>query len=455
MKSVSDFRPYQAQALEFCERVPRGYLAAKAGAGKTAVALAYIDRLMFDRFDCRRVLVVAPKRVVPQWPVEARKWAFGRLLRFSLYLGTKEQRSAALAADTDVVVCSFEFFPELVKAIKAKDWPFDLVVFDEASRLRNGGRKGSVGWKAMNAISAKTGSRILLMSGSPRPGTAHELYAPVYLLDQGQRLGKTLGGFRTSYLEPNKVDRYTGRVFSWKLRAGMEAALYGDIEDLYFAVAPDLGLPSVVIDRYIALPADVAQACQDLQKNQVLDLDDLELMAPSQGTVAGKLHQMCQGAVFNDKGMPVPLHDEKIEELEEILEEVDGRAIVCVWYSHDRDRVLARIAGAVDITTPEGLELAKAGKVEVAVLHPASAGHGIDGLQEHYSAIVWFAIPASFELYDQANKRIIRSGQRETVRVYRIIAANGIADERIVSRLAEKEAEQDEFFRHLQERAPA
>lgn len=455
MKSVSDFRPYQAKALDFCERVPRGYLAAKAGAGKTAVALAYIDRLMFDRFDCRRVLVVAPKRVVPQWPQEAKKWAFGRLLRFSLYLGTKEQRSAALAADTDVVVCSFEFFPELVKAIKAKDWPFDLVVFDEASRLRNGGRKGSVGWKAMNAISAKTASRILLMSGSPRPGTAHELYAPVYLLDQGQRLGKTLGGFRTSYLEPNKVDRYTGRVFSWKLRAGMEAALYGDIEDLYFAVAPDLGLPAVTIDRYIALPADVAQACQDLQKNQVLDLDDLELLAPSQGTVAGKLHQMCQGAVFDGKGRPVPLHDEKLEELEEILEEVDGRAIVCVWYSHDRDRVLARIPGAVDITTPEGLAQAKAGSVQVAVLHPASAGHGIDGLQEHYSAIVWFAIPASFELYDQANKRIIRSGQRETVRVYRIIAANGIADERIVQRLAEKEAEQDEFFRHLQERAPA
>ncbi len=455
MKGVEDFRPYQAQALDFCERVPRGYLAAKAGAGKTAVALAYIERLMFDRFECRRVLVVAPKRVVPQWPVEARKWAFGRLLRFSLYLGTKEQRGAALAADTDVVVCSFEFFPELIKAIKAKDWPFDLVVFDEASRLRNGGRKGSVGWKAMNAISAKTPARILLMSGSPRPGTAHELYAPVYLLDQGQRLGKTLGGFRTSYLEPNKVDRYTGRVFSWKLRAGMEQALYGDISDLYFAVAPDLGLPSVTVDRYIALPAEVSQACQDLQKNQVLDLDELELIAPSQGTVAGKLHQMCQGEVFDGKGRVQHLHDEKLEELEEILEEVDGRAIVCVWYSHDRDRLLARIPAAVDITTPEGMALAKRGKVDVAILHPASAGHGIDGLQEHYSAIVWFAIPASFELYDQANKRIIRSGQRETVRVYRIIAANGIADERIVQRLAEKEAEQDEFFRHLQERAPA
>ncbi len=454
MKGLADFRPYQAQALDFCRRTPRGYLAAKAGAGKTAVALAYMGELLFDSFEARRVLVVAPKRVVAQWPREARKWAFGGLLRFSLYLGPREERREALAADTEVLVCSFEFFPELVKEIRLADWPFDLVVFDEASRLRNGGRRGSVTWKAMNAISAKTQARILLMSGSPRPGTAHELYAPVFLLDQGARLGRTLGGFRAGYLEPAKSNRHTGQVYSWKLRAGMEAALYSRVADLYFAVSPDLGLESVVVDRYVGLPASVEQACLDLQANQVLDLDELELTAPSAGTVSGKLHQMCQGAVFDDYGSVVELHDEKLEELEEILEEVDGPVMVAYWYTHDRDRLLSRIPGAVDITTEEGLALAQAGQAPVALLHPASAGHGIDGLQDWYSAIVWFALPASFELYDQANKRIVRSGQRETVRVYRIVAANGVVDERILQRLGEKEAEQEEFFRHL-ERAQA
>lgn len=449
-RTRADFRPYQAAAEAFIVDTPRCYLAAKAGAGKTAVALAVIETLMLDRFEVRRVLVVGPKRVVPQWPVEAQRWAFGRLLRFTQYLGPAKQRQAALEAEHDVLVCSFEFFPELVKAVKASQWDYDLVIFDEASRLRQGGRRGSVGWKAMNAISAKTSSRVLLMSGSPRPGTAHELYAPVFLLDQGQRLGKTLGGFRSQYLEPNKSNRHTGQIYSWKLRSGMEAALYDRIADLYFAVAPDLGLPSVVIDRYVALPADIDQACQDLRNNQVLDLDNLELVAGSQGTVEGKLHQMCQGAVFDDQGRAHVVHDEKLLELEQILEEVDGPVLVAYWYTHDRARLLARIEGAVDITTEEGLAAAKAGRVSVGLLHPASAGHGIDGLQVHFSAIVWFAIPASFELYDQANKRIIRSGQRETVRVYRIIAANGIVDEKTIARLAQKEREQDEFFKHLE-----
>lgn len=459
MKDRADFRPYQARAEEWILERPRCYLAAKAGAGKTAVALAVIEALMFDRFECRRVLVVGPKRVVPQWPVEALRWAFGRFLRFSLYLGLAERRKMALEAvlrgHADVVVCSFEFFPELVKSIKAKDWPFDLVVFDEASRLRQGGRRGSVGWKAMQAISSKTASRILLMSGSPRPGTAHELYAPVHLLDQGRRLGKTLAGFRAQYLEPNKSNRHTGQVYSWRLRQGMEAALYDRIADLYFAVAPDLGLPSVVIDRIVALPPEIEQACQDLRRDQVLDMDNLELTAASQGTVEGKLHQMCQGAVFGDDKRVTVLHDEKLQELEQVIEEVDGPVIVAYWYTHDRNRLMRRFPQAVDIATEEGLAAAKAGRVTIGLLHPASAGHGIDGLQQHFSAIVWFAIPASFELYDQANKRIVRSGQRETVRIYRIVASGGFVDEKAIARLAEKEAEQDKFFRHLERKAAA
>ena len=457
MRTVADFRPYQHEALAFCQATPRGYLAAKAGAGKTGVALAYMEHLLFDAFEAQAVLVVAPKRVVPQWGREARKWAAGRHLRFEQYLGTPSVRSAALAAvlarRANVLVVSFEFFPELVKAVKAKQWPFGLVVFDEASRLRNGGRQGAVGWKAMNAISRKTGSRILLMSGSPRPGTAHELFGPVLLLDHGRRLGDTLAEFRARYLEPNKMNRSTGQVYSWRLRPGMEQQLYGAIADLFFAVAPDLGLKSVVIDRPVDLPAKLADECRELQQEQIVDLDELEVVAPSQGVVAGKLHQMCQGAVFGPRGEWYELHTEKLDELEQVLEEIDAPAVVCVWYEHDRERVLRRVAGAVDITTEEGLAAALRGDVRVAVLHPASAGHGIDGLQDHFSDIVWFAVPASFELYDQANKRIVRSGQKATVRVWRIIATNGIVDQRIVRRLAEKEAEQDAFFRHLEQAA--
>lgn len=454
MRTRDDFRDYQHAAEAFVLARRRTYLAAKAGAGKTGIALAVIEALMFDSFEAKKVLVVAPKRVAKQWPTEARKWAFSSFLRFGVYVGTKDQRKAALAAPFDVLTCSFEFFPELVQQFKLATWPFDLVIFDEASRLRKGGRRGSVGWKAMNAISAKTQARILLMSGSPRPGTAHELFAPVFLLDQGQRLGKTLTGFRTEYLEPFKQNRATGQVYSWKLREGMEERLYSKIEDLYFGVSPDLGLKAIVVDRRVQLPTKVEDECRRLQNTQVLDFDGLELTAASQGNVAGKLHQMCQGAVFTDNGQVHHLHDEKLDELVEIIEEIDAPTIITYWYSHDLERLQAKYPNAVDITTEDGLAAAKAGQVELALLHPGSAGHGVDGLQEHFSNMVWFTIPASFELYDQTNKRIVRSGMLgDTATIYRIIASNGIADERLLEGLARKEAEQDTFYDHIERMA--
>jgi hypothetical protein len=453
MRSRDDFRVYQNEAESFILDKPRTYLAAKAGAGKTAIALAVIEELMFNRFDVRKTLVIAPKRVAKQWPTEAQGWTFGAGLRFGVYVGTRDERKAALEGSYDVLACSFEFFPELVQQFKLASWPFGLVIFDEASRLRKGGRRGSVGWKAMNAISSKTLARIVLMSGSPRPGTAHELFAPVFLLDQGKRLGTTLTGFRADYLEPNKQNRSTGQVYSWKLRSGMEPKLYGEIGDLYFAVDPDLGLKSVVIDRYVMLPPAIEKACMDLQNTQVLDFDDLELTAASQGTVAGKLHQMCQGAVFGDNGKVSELHSEKLDELQEIVEEIDAPVIIAYWYTHDLQRIKKLYPQAVDVSTEEGMAAAKRGEVEIALLHPGSAGHGIDGLQKHFSNLVWFVVPASFELYDQTNKRIVRSGQvGETASIYRIIAANGIADERLLAGLYRKEREQDEFFDYVEKR---
>lgn len=451
MRYLTDFRPYQHQALGKFTEQRRGYLAAKAGAGKTAIALALANHVLFDAFETTKVLVVGPKRVVAQWPQEALGWEFSHSLRFSVYVGTKAEREQAIRQDHDVLACSFEFFPELVASYKrAADWPFGLVVFDEASRLRQGGRRGAVGWKAMNSIARKTDARILMMSGSPRPGTAHELFAPVAILDGGQRLGKTLTAFRTAYLEPNKQNRHTGQVYSWRLRPGMEQALYGAIGDLYFAVAPDLGLQSVTIDRPVVLPAKVAAAIRTLMRDQVLELDDLELVTPSQGSVTGKVHQMCGGAVFDADGRVSEVHTEKLDDLAELIEEVDAPMVICYWYTHELDRLMARFPDAVDITTERGLADAKAGWVKLALLHPASAAHGIDGLQFVFDYMVWFAIPASFELYDQACKRIVRSGRVGTATIYRIVAANGVADVRALERLAEKEAEQDQFFEYLE-----
>lgn len=494
MRYLGDFRPYQHQALEFAKRTPRGYLAAKAGAGKTAIALALASYLMYDEFSARKVLVVAPKRVAAQWPSEAKGWAFAGHLRFTQFIGSPKesekslkavparlaaalskapsdkhnevraryratakelegqivQRWDAFNADADVMCVSFDFFAELVVMYKLDNWPYDLVIFDEASRLRKGGRRGSVTWKAVNSIARKTNSRLLLMSGSPRPGTAHELFAPVALLDGGARLGTTLAAFRSQYLEPRTQNRHTGQIYSWRLRPGMEAALYSRIADLYFAVAPDLGLPFVVIDRPVAVPARVEQLIRQLMRDQVIDLDELEITAPSQGNVVGKVHQMCQGSVFDDNGQVQRLHDAKVDEVKELIEEIDAPAIVCYWYEHDKARLQEAFPDAVDLGTDAGLAAAKAGSVNLGLLHPGSAGHGVDGLQHHFSNVVWFCLPASYELYEQANARVVRSGQKETVSIYRIVASNGVVDQRVVDRLAEKQAEQDQFFEYLE-----
>lgn len=452
IRGLDDLRPYQHAALGFAKDQRRGYLAARPGAGKTAVALALIAYVLHDTFETTKVLVIGPKRVVAQWPSEARGWTFSSTLRFSVYSGSKPERDAAFSTDSDVVACSFEFLPELVGRYTAETWPFGLFVYDEASRLRQGGRRGSVSWKVANSIARKTNARILMMSGSPRPGTAHELFAPVAILDGGKRLGTTLTGFRAAYLEPNKQNRHTGQVYSWRLRPGMEEQLYGAISDLYFAVSPDLGLKQVVVDRPVVVPDRAAKAIRDLCRDQVVDLDDLELVAASQGTVAGKVHQMCGGAVFQADGTVVEMHTAKLDDLAELIEMVDAPMIACYWYTHERDRLVARFPHAVDITTEQGLADAKAGKVELALLHPASAAHGIDGLQFVFDYMVWFAIPASFELYDQACKRIVRSGRKGTATIYRLIAVNGVADPRMVERLAEKEAAQDLFYQHLEAR---
>ena len=189
----------------------------------------------------------------------------------------------------------------------------------------------------------------------------------------------------------------------------------------------------------------------ELQRDLITVVGGTEVVALSNGVAFGKLHQLCQGGVFCDRsGQWNEVHTEKLDELAELLHGLAGEpVIVCYWFEHDKARLLRRFPNAVDLATPFGLAGALQGKVSLALLHPAAAGHGIDGLHMHFRAIVWFAIPASFELYDQTNKRLVRSGQKDTVRIFRVLAANGIADKRLADRLVAKEVGQEAFFEHL------
>lgn len=438
-----NLRAFQVEALQ---RVAQQnlYLAAKPGSGKTAVAVHAAHRALYETFQARRVLVVTPKRVVPQFASEAVSW--GLPLTFAECMGPEPQRLAALATKTDVLVTSHEHFPWLCRTVT--DWQFDLLVFDEAGRLKD---HKSTGFKAMRAVARKRNPRLLLMSGSPRPGTAHELFAPVTLLDGGTRLGTTLGPFRAAYLEPNKVDRYTGRVFSWKLRQGMEGALYGRIGDLFYAVSPDLGLEYTEIDVPVELPPAVQQEITRILTGLTADWGLDEITAGNHAVAIGKALQLASGAVFNDEGGVTHVHDAKIEALRDLIEQMDGEPLmIASWWTHERERLLQAIPGLVDITTDEGLAAAKAGRAPLALIHPQSAGHGIDGLQHHYSALAYYTAPHSYDYYNQLLRRIVRSGQEETVRVFRLVAGPDI---RVLEGLRRKEAEQEAFYEHLNGRS--
>lgn len=445
MSSNLEWRAFQLEATARTHR-QNLYLAAKPGSGKTGVAVKVAWEAMYDLFYARRTLVVAPLRVVPQFELEAAKW--GLPLTFAHCVGPEPERLQAIAKKADVLVVTHDHFPWLVRNIKAREFDFDLVIFDEASRLRNGGRQGSVGWKAMNAIRKKRNPRILLMSGSPRPGTAHELYAPVYLLDGGKRLGQTLGGFRERFLTPNKKDRDSGMVFSWKLRQGMEEELYSLIGDLFYAVSPDLGLRFVEIDRHVELPQDVMLQIRRMQQDGVADFLYDEITAGSLGVASGKLQQIGNGEVFNDHGGTTVTHSCKIEDLQELIEELDGEPLlVAYWFTHEFERLKKAFPSAVDITTKKGLADAKAGRVQLGLIQPGSAAHGIDGLQQHFNALYWYSLPHSYELYDQTIKRIVRTGMvGDTARVFRAMAPT---DHKIRDALELKREEQERFYAFL------
>jgi hypothetical protein len=436
MSKVRELRPYQHEAVK---RAVAGnlYLAGRPGSGKTAIAILAAHELLFGAFKVDRVLVVAPKRVVPQIASEAVSWGV-KGLAFAEATGPEEKRLAAIQSSANVVVTQHEHFPWLVKQFK-RGWPFGFLVYDEASRLRNGGRQGSAGWKSVSAV--REHCQILLMSGSPRPGTAHELYAPVALLDGGQRLGKTLSGFRSAYLEPNKTDRNSGRVFNWKLREGMEEALYGKIADLYYGIDPDLGLEYEEVDVWVDLPKEVDQQCKRMLRQMVAEFGKDQVTASSRGVAAGKWHQMLSGSVFNDKGGVTHIHDRHLQALKGLL---DQPTVVVYWYTHEFERIKKEFPEAVDLSTKEGLSAAMRGDVKVALLHPQSAGHGIDGLQKHFSRMVFYTLPYSYEYYDQTLARVVRHGQGEKVKVFRIMS-----DIRVVDMLRRKQEDQDEFYEFL------
>ena len=437
-----EFRPhkYQKYAIEYIETHPVSAILLGCGLGKTSIALTAIDDMLHDTFEIRKVLVVAPIRVCTNsWPDEIRKWDHLSDLRFSVAVGTREERLAALKADADVFIINRENLPWLVEE-SGLPFDYDMCVLDELSSFKNWQSKR---FRAFMKVRPKL-KRVVGMTGTPSSNGLMDLFAEYRCLDMGERLGRFIGRYREAYFAP---DRRNGNIiYSYRPLPGAEDEIYRRIGDITISMRSSdfLDMPELVTSEYTVSLAEAEREKYDAMKRDLLlRFPDGEVTAANAASLSGKLSQMANGAVYADDGSVTAVHDRKLDALEDIIESANGSPLlIAYWYKHDLERISERLHQLnipfARLDKPEDIRRWNSGEYPVMLIHPASAGHGLN-LQHGGSTIVWFSIPWSLELYTQTVDRLFRQGQEsETVSVIHIVT-KGTIDGRIVKALKDKD----------------
>lgn len=444
---------YQQYCIDAIMRLPRLGLFLDMGLGKTVITLTALHELKYHRFCVRKALVIAPKKVAETtWRKEAAKWEHLRDLRVVSVLGTATQRKKALDQAADLYVINRENTQWLVQYY-GRNWPFDMVILDESSSFKNHQAKR---FKALKSILAKI-VRVVELTGTPRPKSLIDLWAQIYLLDGGQRLGRTISCYREMYFDPDKRNATT--IFSYAPKAGAEDAILQSISDICISMKSEdyLDLPELIFEEIPVVLDGPAQArYTELEREALLQVDDEVITAGSAAVLSGKLLQLCNGAVYDEDGNAVLVHDCKMEAFLETLEQLNGQhALVYYNYQHDKDRLLEALA-----KTPYHTEVytdAKseddwnAGRIDVLLAHPASCGYGLN-LQEGGHHVIWFGLPnCDLEQFQQANKRLHRNGQPYPVIIHMLVVQGG-RDEDVIKSLNEKDAGQERLLDALKAR---
>ena len=350
-------------------------------------------------------------------------------------MGTERQRLAALEAPADLYVINRENVVWLVERL-GRRWPFPVVVLDELSSFKSQQAKR---WKALRKVRGQI-RRIIGLTGTPRPNGIEDLWPQLYLLDQGARLGKTLGAFRARYLLPEKMNGHI--VYSYRPKDGAEAEVYERISDICLSIRKEdvLSLPGQIYeDIELTAPPALLKQYKRFERDKVLESlnEDGEIVAGTAAALTNKLLQFANGAIYDTDRKAHELHAIKLDALQELLEEAGGDPVLVLYaYKHDRDRIRARVP-CRELDTPEDMDAWNRGEIPVALAHPASIGHGLN-LQEGGHIIVWFGLTWSLELYQQANERLNRPGQKHICRIYHLIL-KGTHDERVLKALQNKE----------------
>ena len=429
---------YQKHAEQLIIEKPAILLAVEMGLGKTVTTLTAIQNLLYDRFEVQKVLVIAPLRVANVvWSDEVEKWTHLRGLQLSKILGTEKQRVAALDQPADIYLINKENVVWLVQHYGIK-WPFDMVVIDESSGFKDSQAKR---FRALRTVRPRV-KRIVELTGTPSPNGYLDLWPQLYLLDRGERLEKTITGYRSRYFEPDKRNATT--IFSWQPKSGAIEAIQQKIADVVVSMKAEdwLQMPER-IDNIIRVRMDDRAKAEyrQLERDLLLPYAEGDVVAGSAAVLANKLLQMANGAVYDENKAVRTIHDEKLNALEELVDAANGNPLlVFYWYKHDLARIKGYFPSARELIGKEDIDAWNAGQVKLLLAHPASAGHGLN-LQAGGNTIVWFGLTWSLELYEQANARLHRQGQERSVVVNHLIT-EGTMDEQVMQALARKDVGQ-------------
>lgn len=412
------------------------------GMGKTVSTLTAIDNLIFLG-EVNKVLVIAPLRVAEDtWSTEVKKWDHLKHLRISKILGTKKQREEALSKDADIYVTNRENVDWLVNEC-FDSWIWDMVVIDELSSFKS---SKAIRFRALKKVRPYF-KRIVGLTGTPAPNSLIDLWPQIYLLDGGQRLGKTITGFKDRYFNPGRRNGYV--VYNWELKEGAEESIQNKISDICISMKADdyLDLPERIDNRVeISLSKKSMEIYKKLEKELIIELGEEDITAANAAVLTNKLLQMANGAIYSESKEVVNIHDEKLEKLEEIIDISNGKSVLVFYnFKHDYNRISKMLTKKKvtyqTLNNSEDIKKWNNGEIQVALLHPASAGHGLN-LQYGGNVIVWFGLTWSLELYQQANARLHRQGQKESVIIHHLIS-KGTVDEDIMNALANKEINQN------------
>lgn len=432
---------YQEYAIKFIESHPISALFLDMGLGKTSITLTAVNELLFDSFEIHKVLTICPLRVARNtWCDEIKKWDHLSNIKYSIVVGTEKERISALNEKADIYIINRENVDWLVNKSGYK-FDFDMIVIDELSSFKNHQSKR---FKSLMKIRPKV-KRIVGLTGTPSSNGLMDLFAEFKVLDLGERLGYFIGQYRNTYFKPDKTNGAI--VYSYKPLPNAEDSIYERISDITVSMKASeyLKMPELVVSNYkVEMSEDEKKQYDEMKKNLICEIKDGEITVSNAGSLSNKLSQFANGAVYDDEQNIVEIHSRKLDALEDIIESMNGKPLlVAYWYKHDLQRIKKRF-DVREIKTGKDIADWNKGKIPVALIHPASAGHGLN-LQQGGSTLVWFGLTWSLELYQQTNGRLYRQGQKNTVVIQHIVTKGSI-DEQILKALERKNKTQEDLI---------